>query len=200
MNIPQAKPSEFLRIAGTYFHCGPELPLDFRGSRAFSIEGWIGFPRRSLSSRVIFSKAGELTLGLTSRGQLFVEHQPWQGPLVGRTVLKPGVWNHVGVTSNGTSLELFVNGIRDVRSFGYPVVFDPSPRPEGSSEASPFEGEVWNLRCWSVARTAPEMFRATWASLDDSHGLAANFFPELPSPERCKLGRTDNPPRMPLAA
>ncbi len=198
MTLLQALPSEFLRIAGTYFHCGHELPLALRGSQPFSIEGWVGFPRNPLSSTAIFSKPGELTLGLTSRGQLFVEQQPWQRQLVGRTALKPRVWSHVGVTSNGRSIEIYVHGIRDVRSFAYPNVYAPSLRD--SSEMSSFEGDVWNLRCWNVARTAPEMFRASWSTLGDSKGLVANFFPELPSPERRKLGRTDNPPRMPLAA
>ena len=196
--VTPSQTSEFLRIAGSFFPCGPELSFAFCSSRPFTIEGWIGFSANLHGTTMVLSKPGELTLGLLPRGQLFVEHPAWRQTLVGRTALKPGIWSHVGVTFDGTSIELYVHGIRDARGFVHSAasaLHDPA-----SPELLPFAGEAWDLRCWNVAWTAPEMFRATWVQREDSQGLVANFFPELPPPERRKLGRTDNPPRLPLAA
>ena len=193
MSIPLSQPSGYLVLAGTCFRCGEELASCFQRSRPFTIEGWVGFPFLSYKPTAIFSKPGEITLGLTPEGHPYVEQSCRPELLIAPTSLEPGIWHHLAVTFDGRTTTLYVKGIRDAHRCEL-------GGPRTLAEPAEFHGEVWSFRIWSRCLTAAEIFRATWERKEPQPGLAATFFPELPPEPRRRLGRTDNPPRIPLAA
>ncbi len=193
MSIPLSQPSSYLVLAGICFRCGEALSPCFQRSEAFTVEGWIGFPFTSYKPTAIFSKPGEITLGLTPEGHPYVEQRHQPGLLIGPTSLEPGLWHHLAVTFDGRRTSLYVKGIRDAHRTAL-------AGSRALAEPSSFHGEVWNFRIWKRSLTAAQVFRATWEREDPQAGLAATFFPELPPEPRRRLGRTDNPPRVPMAA
>lgn len=171
--------SDFITLAGTYFYIGGDLRLDFAGLAPFTIEGWMGFTSLE-SAAPLFSKAGELVLGITTDGRVFARRRFWQTPLISACSLEAGVWHHLGVTCDGERWTLYVNGVRDAEDDGGEE--GRAPRNLGALQrAAGLRCEVWNLRIWNVARSAEQMFQAMDKAMVPQAGLVASFFPELPA-------------------
>lgn len=172
---------EIITLAGTYFSCGSDLSLSFRGVQPFTIEGWFGFAALGAMGASIFSKPSEIVLGLTARGHAFVHHHSRQHLVVGTSALAAGPWHHLGVTCDGKRMMLYVNGRPEASA----------SELDGKGRATRLTGGAWtampeldcrvrDFRIWSLVRSPAEMLRSTWAPVVPQAGLVANFFPELP--------------------
>lgn len=179
--------SDFITVSGTFFYLGSHLPMDFSGSDPFTVEGWVGFT--DLEGAVpLFSKAGELILGLTANGNVFARRRFWENPLVSTRTLEAGVWHHIGITCDEQAWTLYTNG--EASAVLRTANTDEVPQNVGALERSANLGcEIWNLRIWSVARTREQMLAAMSSPVEPQEGLVASFFPELPAAREIRLGR-----------
>lgn len=179
--------SDFITVSGTFFYLGSNLPMDFSGSDPFTVEGWVGFT--SLEAAVpLFSKAGELILGLTASGKVFARRRFWENPLVSSRALEAGVWHHFGVTCDDEAWTLYVNG--EASAVLRTANTDEVPHNVGTLDrAANLSCEIWNLRIWSVARTRQQMQGAMSSPATPENGLVASFFPELPAAKEIRLDR-----------
>lgn len=179
--------SDFITLSGTYFYLGPNLPMDFSGSDPFTVEGWVAFTDLE-SSVPLFSKAGELILGITASGNVFARRRFWENPLLSAQALEPGIWHHMGITCDEHAWTLWVNG--EASAALRTANTDEIPQSLGTLDRSAnLSCEIWNFRIWSVARTRQQMLAAAPSGVEPQDGLVASFFPELPAASKIRLDR-----------
>lgn len=179
--------SDFITLSGTFFYLGPNLPMDFSGSDPFTVEGWVGYT--GLESAVpLFSKAGELMLGLTSDGNVFARRRFCESPIISARAIEPGIWHHVGITCDDEAWTLYVNG--EASAALRTANTDEVPQNVGTLNLSAnLNCEIWNFRIWSVARTRRQMLESLRSPVEPQDGLLASFLPELPAATRIRLDR-----------
>ena len=183
-------------LSGIYFSCGKELPLNFQGSSPFTIEGWVRFASLRPGCATIFAKPGEIVLGITAGGHAFVRHHSQQQIVVNSSLLAAGVWHHLGITFDGESMVLYINGRSEAPSSqrigGDAAALDGQP-PK-------LDCQVRNFRFWNIVRTPAQTLRATWAPVVPQPGLIADFFPELPQLPADWLAESEETSLVPYAA
>ncbi|MCP4656432.1 MAG: LamG domain-containing protein [bacterium] len=198
MTPSEKKRPNIITLTGIYFSCGRELPLSFRGSNPFTIEGWVRFTSPRPGSAAIFVKPDEIVLGITADGHAFVRHHPRHYTVVSTSALVADTWHHLGITFDGGDMILYLNGRCEAPSSELTggvtadVLFDSQP-PE-------LDCQVRNFRFWNIVRTPAETLRATWAPVVPQPGLIADFFPELPQLPVDWLVRSEDASLVPCAA
>ncbi len=182
--------SDFITLSGTYFYLGTDAPVSFSGSEPFTIEGWIGF--HSLDSAApVFSFAG-IVLGLTDDRHFFVRRRFWESPLISTSRLAAGTWHHFGLTCDGKTWRLYVDGDRNAEMNG--TAREEIPRNVGNlKRSSGLDCEVWNLRIWNRAHSVEQLRQAMRSQMVPQNGLIASFFPEIPAASRLRLDSRVNP-------
>lgn len=183
--------SDFITLSGTYFYLGSEVPVSFDGSDSFTIEGWVGFDALR-SAAPIFSRAGEIVLGLTETGRFFVRRRFWEAPLISSSRLAAGTWHHVGLTHDGKAWRLYVDGDRNAERNGHAT--GEVPRGVGNlKRTSSLDCEIWNLRIWNRSQSEEQLRQAMRSQMVPQNGLVASFFPEVPAASRLRLDKPVNP-------
>lgn len=183
--------SDFITLSGTFFYLGTDVPVSFLGSQPFTIEGWVGFDSLD-SAAPIFSRAGEIVVGLTDAGRFFVRRRFCEAPLISSTRLAAGTWHHFGITCDGKTWRLYLDGDHHAERNG--IVTDEVPHNLGNLKRSSSLGcEIWNLRIWNRAQSQEQLRQAMRSLMAPQNGLVASFFPEIPTASRLRLDSSVNP-------
>ena len=80
------------------------------------------------------------------------------------TTFDPGKWYHVAVTSSGSAMQYYVNGVLE-KTLSTTFIMGASPNDDnlvfggsfGNHTIYPFDGDMDEVRVWSVVRTADEI-------------------------------------------
>ncbi len=166
----------------------------------FTLEAWVR-PVSFGSERILASRdrknegGGQFRLGHDATGRLFFLMADSSGndhglfssatgyALRSPAALTLGVWSHVAVSKNGAQFALYLDGaavqsVTVTEAFshgGSPVEFRIGARvaPNGTGADGVFDGEIDEVRLWSVPRTAAEIAAARGAPLQpDAPGFA----------------------------
>jgi hypothetical protein len=144
---------------------GNNLPsISFNNSNPFSFEIWAR-PRPlppTGSTGFILQKTGEFWISCSPGGNLMVWRAGLQNnPLSSLSPIGANQWIHIGVTFDGQTLTLYLNGIQDC----FAIVQDAGIANQGYNFqlgiGSSFD--IDTCRMWSIAQTEEYMYQAPWA-------------------------------------
>ena len=104
-------------------------------------------------------------------------------PVMGKTALERGVWNHIAATYDGAKWRLYVNGVLDAEATANatPRADSIHPFSIGSAVASDglphgfLQGVVDEVRVWDRARTPDEIADGMYRTIGMGEGLVARW-------------------------
>ena len=125
-----------------------------------TIESWVRI-QSTASPNTILNKGGSLfdyQLGIngTTANPFFRA----QGTIVlGSTItIVPNVWTHIAVTSSGGTVKFYINGVEMFSTASSPVLGSSTNEMRiGRGGNDPGQGNLDELRLWSVARSGPDI-------------------------------------------
>lgn len=151
----------------TYIDAGTGASLNINGS--VSVFAWIKPTTIHDTNNYIFSRRGSsgtrgYALYLNNTADhiraYVVNAGGGAGDFDGTTTIVPGTWYHVGFTSDGTTMKLFVNGVQDGSGGSISVVSTSINAYIGVyntiTAAWTFDGSIDDVRVYDRALTAPE--------------------------------------------
>lgn len=147
----------------------PDSPnLRFSAGSPMTVECWF-YPTPGVSSHAILGRrAGSyMNYQISYGGGVFDFFSP--GSIRVRAYYDPPLnqWTHVAGTYDGTTSHLFINGVEQGTSSGYPTVNDPAPLKIGGSYTDPrFVGQVDEVRLWNVALTEEQILAGFSRTVD----------------------------------
>ena len=133
------------------------------GDQPFTIECWIkmnSLPsgRTQILNQYKSGATGRVLLQVYSRKLTFIISGTTQ---TSKTELQAGVWTHVAATRNASGqMDVYINGVKDNGSSKTwsGTLYDGYIRIGNvSTDASPFDGDISELRVWTTARSADEI-------------------------------------------
>lgn len=169
-NVTPAPPNT-LRCEGDTDGVSVPANASLNVSGALTIEAWIKRENGSAGFQTVFDRRSVSAGGAQGYSLLLTPDQKLRFQvgngsaatvLVGATQLPLRRWKHVAATWNGTTLQVYVDGVLDGSlAFAGPISYTSvtSSRIGYSllSTDESFRGEIDELRVWSVARTAAEL-------------------------------------------
>jgi hypothetical protein len=153
---------------GTYVWVGPRPELKITGS-SLTLEAWIkptGRGSDAIAGGMIMGREGEYLLARFADGTIryaFAATSPaWAWNSTG-IVVPTNQWSHVALTYDGMSITLYVNGTLRALAGGSGVIGDADAARNdfviGTRQlaAQYFQGQMDEVRVWSVARSQAEI-------------------------------------------
>jgi Concanavalin A-like lectin/glucanases superfamily len=150
--------------------------ISFNNSRPFSFEVYVRLRQLPASAAAsVLRKTGEFVIGCTSGGNITVWRAGLFATLVSSATIAANQWIHIGVTFDGQTLTLYLNGIQD--SF---VIVTAAGIPNQGNDFQLGIGanmDIDTCRMWSIAQTSAYMYKAPWAPepAAQTTGLVANY-------------------------
>jgi hypothetical protein len=176
MNPPDQ--TAFVNTSGTgNIDLGNNFPaISFNNSSPFSFEVWVRLRQLPASTAAsIFRKTSEFLIGCTSAGNVTLWRAGLYAGLVSSATIGANQWTHVGVTFDGQSLTLYLNGIQD----SFVIVTAPGVPNQGNDFQLGIGAnmDLGTCRMWSIAQTSAYMYQAPWAPQPSAQtaGLVANY-------------------------
>ena len=190
---------------GTYVKVDGSASLQFEGVKPLTIEVWVR-PRAAndfggtIVSKYNRGRMGQFFIHMEQNGAVFFHREvaPWG--LRSNVRVPAAVWSHIAVTYGGGVSKVFINGtLRGSQAEAGMAADAQTPILIGaihdqSSPASIFNGDIDELRVWSVDRTQIELESSMHYGLTGyEYGLMAYWsFDECSGWRvRDKLGRRD---------
>lgn len=147
-------------------------------TQQLTMEGWVRFDSHRPEARVVVGKyqgnSGRSYMLQVVNGGLvraLISHDGSSGNTMDLTStegVSTGTWNHVAATYDGAVLKLYLNGI-EVGSMAGTGGIDDNPLSVHLGLFGPanlsFDGELDEVRIWSVARTAAEIRQGMFIEL-----------------------------------
>ena len=135
------------------------------GDQPFTLECWVKLnsaPASSTRTQIInqykASAAGRVLLQIQNYKLIFNISGTTQ---TSKTELQVGVWTHVAATRNASGkMDVYINGVNDnsnSRSWSGTLYNGYIRIGNVATDASPFDGDLSELRVWSTARSAAEI-------------------------------------------
>ncbi len=181
--------SSAVQFDGTDDHIVMDSGLGLTNTNSLTVEAWVktsstGNYRDVFSSSVSTDAAYSLQLRMNTSGQLeFGMHDDvniWTSIATTNTI-NDGKWHHVAVTKNGTSTTLYIDGVSSATGT-IDRTFTPTNSYIGVNKIGGFgleyfwNGQIDEVRVWSVARTQSEIQTNMNAELDGNElGLSAYY-------------------------
>ncbi|MBT8486768.1 MAG: hypothetical protein HKO59_06230 [Phycisphaerales bacterium] len=107
----------------------------------------------------------------------------WNHPVVGTTVIEPGVWHHVAAAYDGYEWRLYLDGTLEMNVVHDAAAQDATTQhfaigaaldAEGSVQGR-FAGAIDEVRVWSIARTAADIRATMNESVTSAPGLVGRW-------------------------
>lgn len=161
---------------GSYLLVEPAPALNPTGG--ITIEAWIR-PTSFNDFPTIVGKdyTSSYWLGLTSVGRLRYYTRGTFSSRDGVQAVPLGQWTHVAVSFDGTTRRYYIDGALDFEQAtpgSLPINFEPLGIGADSNGAFDFEGNLAEVRIWSIARTQQEIRNDLARQIDrDEPGLVA---------------------------
>jgi hypothetical protein len=141
-----------------YLDSGKNLNLN----SSFTVSTWINYitaGRTILSKRnTTFSEGYDLSINSAGKAEMSWYVGANKQTIVSNAVIPQGIWHHVGVTFDGTTAKMYIDGVNKISTTmtGAPTVTTQSfliAAADGSSPTSFFNGLIDEVRVWKVALT-----------------------------------------------
>jgi len=175
---------KFVSANSHYVSCGNNSNLNFT-TESFTIEAWVK-PNNLDGVQTIFSRGqwndDGYYLDIRNNGTIFFTTTN-EYIVSGENAITSGIWNHIAVVKDGTSVTIYVNGV---------VKAGPAEKRNPASstrtakvgaydnKTSPFNGLIDELRISNKARSASEMICSErGAYTTDSHTVLLLHMDEL---------------------
>ena len=151
-------------------------------TQEITLEAWVRIDAHRATGRFIISKhqgdAGgggrSYILGLAGDGRVrgTISHDGSSvTELFSTAAVSPGIWSHVAATYDGSTLRLYLNGVEVASAAGSGGIYDgvlPVHLGLFTTSNPSFEGDLDEVRVWSVARTAGELRQEMFTELNGS--------------------------------
>lgn len=156
--------------------------ISFNNNAPFSFEAWMRFRTAPAATGIILQKQSEFVLSYTPSGNIGVWRAGQSATLLSSSTVAANVWAHIGVTYDGTTLTLYIDGIQD----SFIVVTNAGVPNQGSDFIAGTGGnsDIDTIRMWSICQTSGYMYQAPWAPepAAGTTGLVANYDLSLTPP------------------
>lgn len=145
-----------------YMDAGKVLNLN----TSFTVSAWIN---RNAANQTILSKRNnaftqgyDLSINAAGRAEMSWYVGASKKTITSSAVIPTGIWHHVGVTFDGTTAKMFVDGINKISANlpGTPTATAQSfliAAADGVATTSFFNGSIDEVRVWKVALTAAQL-------------------------------------------
>ena len=148
-------------------YVGSGLGINVSANDTYTIEGWINtnstgatedifsnFDGNDGRMQLRMTPTGELEFGITGGGGVYVS-------TISNGTINDGQWHHVSAVKNGSSAEIYIDGISVGSVSGFTHVWTPIESAIGAYTYNGF-GYFWNgsideVRVWNVARNATDI-------------------------------------------
>jgi hypothetical protein len=141
-----------------YMDAGKVLNL----SPAFTVSAWVnrnGTNQSILSKRnSSFSRGYDLSINSAGKAEMSWHVGASKNTIVSNAIIPIGKWHHIGVTFDGTTAKMYVDGVNKISSnlSGIPTATTESfliAAADGVATTSFFNGSIDEVRVWKVALT-----------------------------------------------
>jgi len=134
-------------VSGGAVSLGPMSSIAFNNSSPWTFEVWF-YADALLDSMDLVSRPGEFMLG-TKGNAIFVQVVGMGGGVTTESVLEPQTWHFVSVTSDGTTITIYLDG--DRVDYQTPAGTAPAPTNNPMKIGGEFYGQIDSVRCWSTS-------------------------------------------------
>lgn len=162
--IPKARATAAATLSldgsGDYLNVANHPALNPSG--AITIEAWVRRANTSRCETVVGKNyVGGYWLGFCTSTIRFYTNGSGTAQ-DGTFTIPAGIWTHIAVTYDGTTRRYYINGMLDYESTSpgsLPVNSDPLGIGADSNGSYPFQGNLAEVRLWSVARSQADIRR-----------------------------------------
>lgn len=167
----------------------PDNP-ELNPTSAVTVEAWIK-PTDYGSCGTIYGKNWQQSIWFGFNCGPRLRFYPGRGAgsrLDGNTVIPLNQWTHVAATFDGTTTCIYINGVLDNSTTAFSGSIGVSPDSafigcdrDGTTKNYFFNGLIYNVRLWNVARTQSEIFNdrfiplQVWSPTGRYAGLVATY-------------------------
>ena len=177
---PRAYFTETVVSSGTgTITLGAMSSIAFNNNSPWAFEIWF-YAEALLDSMNLISRAGEFVLQ-TQNDSLFVQIAGMGGGLTTPSILEPQTWHLVSVSSDGTTITIYVDG--DRVDFQAPAGSGPAPTGNPMTIGGGFYGQIDSVRCWSTSVSPGQVYKYQFVDY-------ASGFPGL----QAQIDFTQSPP------
>ncbi|WP_426091035.1 LamG-like jellyroll fold domain-containing protein [Flavobacterium sp. DSR3-2] len=159
---PEKTLTRCIKFDGTndFLDAGKVLNLN----TSFTVSAWINkntdnFNKTILSKRnSSFSEGYDLSINSTGRAEMSWYVGTTKKTITSNAIIPRGKWHHVGVTFNGTTAKIYIDGVNKVSTTlaGAPTATTQSfllAAADGVAPTALFDGSIDEVRVWDIALT-----------------------------------------------